>query len=277
LLLVVTAVLLFVFFHIEKRSPEPLVPFAVLTKSSVFVNIISLLFMAVLIGIDVYTPIYLQNVKGFSPLIAGLILLPMSISWMLASIPLGRLITRFGGKPVGIVSGLLSLLGILPFLLFTQIAPSGLIIAVLFFLGIGFGASMTTQMMIIQDSVGFEKRGAAVAVNSLVRSLGQTVGISVFGSLFNASIVRGFTAGGISQYDLGNLYDLASYQAGVTWDQIVSVLGGSLHLVFVVLIFITVVYVILSLVMPRPVFVGLRAEGQKETQENDESDGFNVQ
>jgi EmrB/QacA subfamily drug resistance transporter len=249
-------VLLLVFVRIERRSPEPLVPLDVLTKSSLFVNAISLFYVAALIGIDVYTPIYLQSIRGFSPLIAGLVFLPMSVSWMLTSIPLGRLIARFGGKLVNAIGMALSVLGLLPFLFFSQTSSPVLLIAVVFFLGIGFGCSMTTQMMIIQDSVGFEKRGAAVAINSLVRSLGQTIGISVFGALFNASIVSGFDAAGIVEYDLGNLYELSSYQAGVTWDHVVTVLTSSVHVVYGALIAIIALSLVLSLVMPRPTRVG---------------------
>jgi EmrB/QacA subfamily drug resistance transporter len=263
LLLVATAVLLFVFFHIERRAPEPLVPLGVLTKSSFFVNVISMLFMATLIGVDVYTPIYLQNIKGFSPLIAGLVLLPMSVSWMLVSIPLGRLIAKLGGKPVNAVGTALALLGMIPVLFFARDTSLIFILAVVFFLGIGFGITMTTQTMIIQDSVGFEKRGAAVAVNSLVRNLGQTVGISVFGAVFNMSIIRGFDAEGIIKYDLGNLYDIASYQVGVTWDQIVFVLTDSIHVVYGVLIAIAVLCVAFSLIMPRPTSVTRLASSEE--------------
>jgi EmrB/QacA subfamily drug resistance transporter len=250
-LLAISLVLLFVFYRIEKKSPEPIVPLDVLTKSSIFVNVIALLFTAMLIGIDVYTPIYLQNVKGFSPLIAGLVLLPMSISWMLVSIPLGKLILRFGGKLINAIGMGIALLSLIPLLLFTQDSPLVFIIVVVFSLGIGFGIAMTTQTMAIQDSVGFEKRGAAVAVNSLVKTLGQTIGISIFGAAFNAGILRGFDAEGITEYDLGNLYDLSVYQMGVTWDQIVDVLLGAVHIVYVIFIGIAIVCAVLSLIMPK--------------------------
>jgi EmrB/QacA subfamily drug resistance transporter len=264
ILLGATVLLLLIFFRIEKRSPEPLVPLDVLTKSSIFINVVSMFFTAALIGVDVYIPIYLQNVKGLAPLVAGLVLLPMSISWMLVSIPLGRLIARVGGKPVSIIGVILALLGILPFLFFTQLSPVVLIIVVVFFLGIGFGAVMTTLMMIIQESVGFEKRGAAVAVNSLVRNLGQTIGISVFGAVFNTSIIRGFSAGGIVEYDLSNLYNLASYQAGVTWEQIVAVLANSIHVVFAAFAILLVISLLISLFMPKPLLASQPPSPPKE-------------
>jgi EmrB/QacA subfamily drug resistance transporter len=258
LLLVVSFALLLVFVRIEKRSSEPIVPLDVLTCSSVFVNLICLLFAAALIGIDVYLPIYLQNVRGFSPLIAGLTLLPMSISWMLSSIPLGRFVLRHGGRPVNALGVAVTLVSLIPLLLFVQDSAVALIIAVVFASGIGFGIAMTTQTMIIQESVGFEKRGSAVSVNSLVRTLGQTIGISIFGASFNAAIVEGFTAQGIVCYDFGNLYDLASYEVGVTWAQITDVLASSIHLVYALLIGIIALCLILSLVMPKPPLLSMQ-------------------
>jgi EmrB/QacA subfamily drug resistance transporter len=251
-LLAVSVVLLCVFYRIEKRSSEPIVPLGLLTRSSSFVNIVALLHMATLIGVDVYTPIYLQNVKDLSPLGAGLVLLPMSVFWMLATIPLGKLMLRFGGKFLNAVGMLISLVGLVPFLFFAQSSSLPLIIVAVSVMGIGLGVAMTTQTMIIQESVGFEQRGAAVALNSLVRTLGQTVGISVFGALFNAGIVSGFDAESITGYDLANLYDLAAYQIGVSWDQIVGVLLGSIHLVYAALVVIVVGGIIFSLAMPRP-------------------------
>jgi EmrB/QacA subfamily drug resistance transporter len=265
-LLAVSLALLVAFYQIEKHSPEPIVPLGVLTKSSVFVNVIALLFMAVLIGVDVYTPIYLQNVRGLTPLVAGLTLLPMSVSWMLVSIPLGRLMLRYGGKPLNIIGVVAALLCLAPLLFLAQDSSLMLILLLVFLLGVGFGIVVTVQTMIIQDSVGFEKRGAAVAVNSLVRIFGQTVGISIFGAAFNASIVRGFAADGITRYDLGNLYDMAAYQLGVTWDQVVVVLLDSIHVVYAILVVTLVLCVILSLVMPKPVSANpTRSQDAQET------------
>ena len=251
-LFIVSAVMFVIFYRVEKRAVEPLVPFDVFTKSNIFVNIIAMLFCAVLIGVDVYTPIFLQNVRGFRPLIAGLIILPMSISWMLASIPLGKLIVRVGGKAVNATGLIISLLSLFPLLFFARDSGVPFIILVVFVMGIGMGTGMTAQTMIIQDSVGFEKRGSAIAVTSLLRSLGQTIGISIFGAMFNRSIVRGFSQEGIVDYNLGNLYDIAAYGEKVSWDQIVDVLTSSIHIVFILFICLMAICVILALIMPDP-------------------------
>jgi hypothetical protein len=47
----------------------------------------------------------------------------------------------------------------------------------------------TPTTVIIQSAVGWHMRGVATATNSLMRSLGQTVGVAVFGTLFNRAVV----------------------------------------------------------------------------------------
>jgi len=251
-LLLVAAVLIVVFYRIEKRAPEPIMPLDVFTKSSVFVNVVALFFTGVLIGVDVYVPIYLQNVRGFGPLGAGLIILPMSISWTLISFPLGKLILRFGGKSVLLVGVIITFISIIPVLAFTRDTSVVFLVTVLLVMGVGLGAGMTTQTMLIQESVGFEKRGSAVGVNSLLRTLGQTMGISMFGAVFNASIINSFAQEGIVDYDLGNIYDLSSYGTEVSWDQIIGVLTSSIHTVGFVFLCLVALCILLSALMPKP-------------------------
>ena len=252
ILFVVAALTTAVFFRVEKRSREPIMPLDVFTRSSIFINVIALFFTGVVIGIDVYAPIYLQNVRGYGPLVAGLIILPMSISWALVSVPLGKLIIRFGGKTMMLIGIAIALISFFPVLVFDKDTNVVFLVVVILLMGLGLGLGITTQTMLIQESVGFEKRGSAVAVNSLLRTLGQTIGISMFGAVFNSSIVKGFAQQGITEYDLGNIYDLSSYGVEVTWDQIVGVLTTAIHAVGYVFIILIVLCLALAFVMPRP-------------------------
>lgn len=252
LLFISSILLLILFFFIERRAVEPILPFEVFTRSSIFVNVAAMLFSGVLIAVDIYLAIYLQNVKGFQPLIAGLLLLPMSVSWTLVSIPLGRLMLRFGGKSVHLVGILVALCAIASFVVITQASSVFFIIFAVFVMGIGFGIGLTTQTMIIQNSVKYDKRGAAMGVNSLLKTLGQAIAVSIFGATFNASVIQGFSQEGIVDYDLSRLYDLSSYAPGVTWEQVVNALSVAIHSIGVVLIGIMLLCTILAGVMPKP-------------------------
>ena len=64
--------LLFIFWLIERRVREPIVPFDVFSKANILVNLVSFLAAAILIGNNVYMPIYIQNVLGYGATVSGL-------------------------------------------------------------------------------------------------------------------------------------------------------------------------------------------------------------
>lgn len=247
----VTALLLGAFYIIEKRAKEPIVPFDIFTKTSTVVNLISFLASAVLIGTDVYLPIYMQNVLGYSALISGLALAPMSIAWLLAAMILGKAMVKYGAKIVILISLAILLAGTM--LLPTLGVHSSLVLVLIYvsIMGFGFGGAFTILTIVVQEAVSYNKRGAATAVNSLLRTLGQTIGVSVLGSIFNLYILKYFTSRGILGVDPSNLYKAAEHNSAVTAEQIKLALHSSLEVLFAVLIGITALSLILALVMPK--------------------------
>ena len=246
LLSALTVLCLAAFYRVEKKAQEPVMPFSIFTKSSVLVNLISFLVFAVLMGADVYLALYLQNVQGYRPLVAGLALLPMSISWLIAAFLLGKLLVKFGGKMVTSVS--LMLLLVCTFLLTTlhPASPLPVVLLYIFLIGFAFGGASTALTIIIQDSVGYGQRGAAMGVNSLLRTLGQTIGISIFGSIFNSSITDYLIKQGISGVNASNLY-----QSAVSAKQIVLAINSSMHVLFIAFAVISALALAVAVLMPK--------------------------
>ena len=118
-------------------------------------------------------------------------------------------------------------------------------------MGFGFGGAFTTLTLIVQESVEYNKRGAAIATNSLLRTLGQTIGVGVFGSIFNLYIIKYFIRLGIEGVDPSNLYNSSAQNVVVTAEQIKLSLNSSLHVLFMILIMISSISLILSIVMPK--------------------------
>ena len=115
--------LLGVFGVIEARlASAPLIPFKELTRPLRAANTIVLLFSAALFPMWFVGSLYLQQVLGLSPLHTGLIFLPMTLTIMLIATRAGKLVSRFGVRPV-LGGGLVMLTGGL--LLFTRIGSSG--------------------------------------------------------------------------------------------------------------------------------------------------------
>lgn len=247
---VITVILIIAFYKIEEKAEEPIMPFDIFTKSSTIVNLISFLASAMLICSDVYFPIYIQNVLGFSPKISGLTLAPMSITWLIASVVLGKRIVKYGGKLVVLISNAILLISTM--LLPTLGISSPLLLVLIYasIMGFGFGGALTTLTIMVQESVEYNKRGAATATNSLLRTLGQTIGVSIFGGIFNLYIVKYFTGIGIPGVEPSNLYNTSALNAAVTSEQIKLSLNSSLHILFIVLIIISSLSLILSIIMP---------------------------
>jgi len=193
----------------------------------------------------------MQNVLGYDAKISGLALAPMSFAWLISSVILGKAIVKYGGKAIILISNAIILVSVL--LLPTLGIKSSLILVIIyvFIMGFGFGGAFTTLTIVIQESVVYNKRGAATAANSLLRTLGQTIGVSVFGSIFNLYIVKYFTQRGINGVDPSNLYTSSTYSSVISSDQVKLSINNSLHGLFIILIIISALAVVLSIIMPK--------------------------
>ena len=249
--IVVTLLLLAAFYKIERKASEPIIAFEIFTKSSVMVNTISFFVSAILISMDVYLPIYIQNVLGYSPKISGLSLAPMSISWILASFALGKGMKKFGARKMVLISNTVLFVGVL--FLFQLHVSSALfwVIAYTFILGFAFGGAFTTLTIMVQESVEMKQRGSAMAANSLLRTLGQTIGISIFGLLFNQSIVAYFEKRNIFGINPDNLYKEHAQLVKISVVQIKNALNSSLHIVYLALFVLATISILLSLVLQK--------------------------
>lgn len=249
--LLISAGFLAAFYFVEKKAGEPIVPFDVFTKTNTIVNMVSFLASAVLIAINVYMPLYIQNVLGLSATVSGLTMAPMSVTWLLASVYVGKAIPRFGEKAVIAVSSLVIAASCLLLPTLGLNSPLFLVTVYTSVMGFGFGAAFTTLTIVVQMSVDYNKRGAATASNSLVRTLGQTIGISIFGSVFNLAIVKYLTGVGIQGVDAGNLYSTTDINNAAYLEQARSSQVSGLHFIYTAIILIALAGLVLSLVLPK--------------------------
>ncbi|MHC5249146.1 MDR family MFS transporter [Enterococcus sp. LJL90] len=207
LFLFVIAILAFVIFlKAEKKAEDPIITLG-LFKSPLFVaaNLVAALVSGYLIGIDVYIPMWMQGVLGISAAIGGLALAPMSILWMAGSFLAGRWLSKFSEQRI-LLQGL-SLVALGGFGLFFLPAYSNynffLVISAV--IGLGFGITITTATVSVQSSVPPESLGVATSFNTLVRTIGQTVMVSVFGLIINQATAQGLAQKGFDpQSDLMN-------------------------------------------------------------------------
>ena len=126
---------------------------------------------------------YMQSVRGWSPLSAGVHTLPVAIAVGVGSVVGTPMAVKVGTKLIAAI-GLLSITAFYFWLGFTLTATTSYwIIAaqmVLYGLGLGFTSAPATDS--IMGAVSLGKAGVGSAVNDSTRILGGTLGVAVIGS-----------------------------------------------------------------------------------------------
>lgn len=175
------------FFVQESRAAEPLIPLR-LFRSRIF-NVATGIGMVV-IGVGMfavigYLPTYLQMVYGVSATESGLLLIPMVVGIMGASIPSGQAMSRTGRYRVFPIAGTI-LVTIAAFLMSTLDvdSPLALVCAYVLVLGAGVGLMMQTLVLAVQNDFAASDVGTATSANNFFREIGATLGIAAVGAVF---------------------------------------------------------------------------------------------
>ena len=175
------------FIWVESRAAEPVLPLH-LFRNRIFSAASAVGFVVgfAMFGAIAYLPQYMQIVKGVSPTISGLRLLPLMAGLLTTSIVSGRLVSRWGRYRIFPIVGtavmtiglyLLSHLGVT-----TSDWLSSLYMLVL---GAGIGASLQVLVVAVQNSVGYADLGAATGGATFFRSIGGSFGTATFGAVFS--------------------------------------------------------------------------------------------
>ena len=201
--------LLLLFLWLEARSDHPSLDLG-LFKIPSFASALAAvsLAFAALSGTLLFLTFYLQTLRGYSPLQAGLCILPVALGQVLAAPRSAKMVARFGARRVvsfGLIVVAFVFVGIGQ--LETE-TPLWLVLIVFFFLGFGLGnvvAPCTTRMTL---AVPPARSGAGSAVQNTVRQVVAALGIAVI-----ASVVATVYASSI-EADLAGLPPKAQDAAG---------------------------------------------------------------
>jgi hypothetical protein len=186
----VAAVALAGFVVVERRAPEPVLPFPLFRRRVIAVSSVAgALIGGVLIATTTFLPLYVQAVLGGTPTDAGLSIAPMAIGWPLASALAGRLLPRTGYRPLVRLGLGLTVAATLTLSLVLHRASSLYVPrATSVLLGLGLGFANTTLLVAVQGSVGWGQRGVATASTLLCRTLGGALAVGVLGALLSAAL-----------------------------------------------------------------------------------------
>jgi len=193
-LFVLAAAALSLFIVVERRSADPMMDLTLFrdrTYSLAIVTIFSVMF-AVYGMLLVVTQLF-QNVRGFSPTQAGLLLLPYSATMTVVSLRVGRLLPVFGERRL-ITLGLTAQIVGLAVMIAGMAASTAAVVVGLIFCAMGSGLCLTPITALAMTSVPAERAGMASGIMSAQRALGSTVGFAVLGSVLAASLTTTLSA-----------------------------------------------------------------------------------
>jgi DHA2 family methylenomycin A resistance protein-like MFS transporter len=219
----IAALVLFVW--VEARTPGPLLPLEFL-KRPVFSAALA---VAGLMTFGMYAllfvmPLYFQTIRGASPLVTGLELLPMPVSFFIVSQYAGRLNNHFGPRVVmtagmacmGVGALLLALIGENTNLLSVELA--------LAVVGVGLGLNTAPVNGVAVAALPPERSGTASGVLNTSRMVGATLGVAILGTIFAAH--AGQTAAAGSDFVTG-------LRAALTGSGIAELIGAVIAFAFI--------------------------------------------
>lgn len=181
--------LLGLFLQVEKKASDPVISLHLFhNRMFVLVNLIAALVSGFLIGVDVYMPMWMQGILGLKAAKGGLVISPLSITWVFGSFVASWAIQHYPIKRNLQLGLLIIFIGVTFLALAPMRTPFFLFMLVSTILGLGLGIVITTTTVVAQQSVQQDQLGVATSFNTLVRTLGQTVMIAVFGVVLNSHI-----------------------------------------------------------------------------------------
>ncbi|MCB0978971.1 MAG: MFS transporter [Acidimicrobiales bacterium] len=184
------------FVVVERRVADPIFPLRYLGRPGFsFAILTQALLNAAYMGSFILTPLYLQNVLGFSETRTGMISIARPLAFALIGVAAGAISARFGGKRAGI-GGAVMVVGAMMWMAgFGETTTELSIVGALALAGVGMGIAMPPLSTSVTVSVDSSDYGIAGAAQQMMNQVGVVVGITAMQSVQQSRLAVEGTAG----------------------------------------------------------------------------------
>lgn len=174
----------------QSRAAEPILPLSLFRNNNfVITNIVGFMVGVAMFGTLTFMPLFLQVVKGVSPAMSGILLLPMTAGLLGSSTLAGFHMSRTGKyKQLPIYSTALLAASTLALAWISPQTPNWLIVVLVFLVGMGIGPVFSIGVTAIQNAVPVSMLGVGTASANMFRMIGGAIGTSAFGAIFAARL-----------------------------------------------------------------------------------------
>jgi len=182
------------FVRTERRVAHPMVPLRLFRSGEVRVSVaVGFAFVVGYYGLPFVMSLYLQQLRGLSPLAAGFVFMPMMVTGAVFTPLSAPLAERFGARSV-ITGGLVVLAaGLVALAAVTIRTPIAVIAVAMMLVGLAGPLTIPPVTAVLLNSVADHEAGTASGVFNTSRQIGGALAVAVFGAL----VGRGSFMGGL--------------------------------------------------------------------------------
>lgn len=134
-------------------------------------------------GITFTLPFYLQILRGYSVLTAGLCFVPFAVGQLIAAPRSAHTVQRFGYRVVMTVGLSLVALALVGMLTLRMGTPLWVLLLIFFIFGLGMGNVIAPASTVMQNVLPLARAGAGSAVQNTVRQVGGALGVAIIGTV----------------------------------------------------------------------------------------------
>jgi DHA2 family methylenomycin A resistance protein-like MFS transporter len=182
------------FVAAERRAASPMLPLPLLGRPALSAgSAVGLLINLGFYGQLFAYSLYLQQIRGDSPLTAGLSLLPEAAAVPVASVLSGRLTARHGPRVTMITGLTVGAAGLFGLIVTAHGTPYWLLVLPMLAAGTGMALTMPAATTAVMESAPASRGGTAAGLLNTARQVGGALGVAVAGSLVSGRL--GFVPG----------------------------------------------------------------------------------
>ncbi|MFJ3952274.1 MFS transporter [Streptomyces sp. Je 1-4] len=186
-LLALAALALIIFARVELHSPAPLLDVRLFARASFSAVMMCVVASTAAFAALVYTSVWLQSGLGLGPVRAGLALMPLALASFATSLISGRRLHGKSPRAILTTGLLLSGIGCAVQTGLDVGSSASSLAAGLALTGVGVGLMGPAMGAAVFAALPPERGGMAAGAMTTFRQLGQTLGVAVFGVLFQQS------------------------------------------------------------------------------------------
>jgi predicted MFS family arabinose efflux permease len=185
------------FAAVERAGRAPLMDLRMFTRRPVLAGaFLMLVATALLIAFFFLGSVYLQHIRGFSPLRTGLVFLPVAVATGVGAHVASRLVGRIGSRPTAVAGLAVAAAGTVPL---TRLSETGDVYGVLLpgfvIASLGIGAVFVTATTTALAMVEHQEAGLASGVVNTFHEVGGSIGVAVVSTVAASGFARGSADG----------------------------------------------------------------------------------